>query len=235
MDNFKKSNTLNNNENNIEKQIFSMLENVLKEDSDESIESEKRIQETKSKNLSNKNKLNLNFQKKEKKLSLGDKLDNTHPDSNRILFSNYHNNLDCNLYSNTQKLINQPQIFINNVPVSKDIDPNDHRELVFNQNICREIPHFNNLSPISKQFKNQSPRNIKEENFQRKVQLPIKNRLTVAHIGMNMAYNNQIVNNSPKTNVKAHPFVRDNTINHSTTKLNFNSNENNSSTCNTIR
>ena len=242
MDKLKKSNTSNINENNIEKQIFNMLENVLKEDSDHSIESEKIIQENKSKIQSNQKKSNLNFQRKEKKMFLEEKLDNMDMNSNRISNINYQNKFENNYHLNTQNLINQPQIFINNIPVSKEIDPIDNRELVFMhnknnspQNICRQIPHFINLSPISKQFKNQSPRNNNEENVIRNVQLPITNRLTVAHIGMNMAFNKIIVNNSPKTNAKAHAFVRNNTINHSMTKLCLNNKENNSSTCTTKR
>ena len=132
--------------------------------------------------------------------------------------------------------------YINNIPVSNEIDTNDNREFTLRQNqnntpqnINKQIPHFNNLSPISKQFKNQSPRNNKEENVIRNVKLPITNRLTVAHIGMNMAYNNIVVNNSPKINSKAFPFVRNNTINHSMSKLCLNNNENNSSTCTTNR
>ena len=242
MDKLRKSDTTINNENNIENQIFTMLEDVLKEDSDESIESENKIPETKNKNQSSKNKLSLNFQKIEKKLFFNEKLDKLHPNNNRMLNINYQNNLEVTNFPNSQKSINQPQIFINNIPVSKDSEPIYNREFIFRQqknnspkNICKQIPHFNNLSPISKQFKNQSPGNKNEENFIMNAHLPITNRLTVAHIGMNMAYNNLIANNSPKMNTKPHPYVRNNTINHQISKLCLKNKENNSSTCTTNR
>lgn len=242
MENLKKSNTSINNEDNIEKQIFTMLENVLKEDSDESIDSKKKVQESKLKNQTNKNKLSLNFQKKEKKLFLEEKLDNMYSNPDRMINVNLQRNLQMNNRLNPQMPINQPQIFINNIPVFKDIDPNDNKEFVLRpnnmnspQNICKQIPHFNNLSPISKQFKNQSPRNNNEANIIRNVKVPKTNRLTVAHIGMNMAYKNIVVNNSPKMNPKPHSFGRNNTINHSETKLCLNKNENNSSSCSTNR
>ncbi len=228
MDNLKKLNSFNHNEKNIEKQIFTMLENVLKEDSDETVEPEKIIQKAKNKNQSNKNKLPLNFQNKEKKLFIEEELDKMHSNINRVLNKNYENDLEKNYHQNIQKQINYPKIFINNIPVSIDIDSNDNRELVFNHNKnnsplnFKQIPHFNNLSPISKQFKNQSPRNNKVENDIINFQAPITNRLSVAHIGMNMAYNNIIVNNSPKMGAKANTIIRNNTINHSLNKLNLN-------------
>lgn len=243
MDKSKRSNKSNNNENNIEKQIFSMLENVLKEDSDDSIESERRIPENNNKNqLNNINRLNFHYQKKEKKLFHQENLDNKQNNTNRFLNTNYQNNLGFNNFLNFQNQRSQPQIFINNIPVTKDIDTNENKDIIFRpnnnspRNMLKQIPHFNNLSPISKQFKNQSPRNKNEENIVKNVQLPKTNRLTVAHIGMNLAYNNFINNNnSPKISAKVHSFVRNNTINHSMTKLCLNNKDNNSSTCTTNR
>jgi hypothetical protein len=244
MDKLRKSDTTINNENNIENQIFTMLEDVLKEDSDESIVSENKIPLTKNKNQSTKNESSLNFQKNEKKLFVNEKLDKLHPNpnTNRMLNINYQNNLEVTNYPNSQKSINQPQIFINNIPVSKDSEPIYNREFIFRQqknnspkNICKQIPHFNNLSPISKQFKNQSPGNKNEENIIMNVQLPITNRLTVAHIGMNMAYNNLVANNSPKMNAKHHLYVRNKSINHQISKFCLKNIENNSSTCTTNR
>jgi len=231
MEKIKKTTSSNNNDNNIEKQIFSMLENVLKEDSDDSNNSDnKKLKNIKSQQ--NKNRLNLNFQNR-------DKLDYAKKEVNFNL--NFQKKTELN-NMNLNKNINQPQIFINNIPVSNENDQIDNREFILrNKNNClntmyNPMPHFNNLSPISKQMKNQSPRNYIEDNMMKKpLQPPITNRLTVAHIGLNMGYNNQIRQNSPKNNVKAHPFIRNNTINHSISKLCLNNNDNTSSTCTTNR
>ncbi len=232
MERVKKSKFSNNNENNIEKQIFSMLENVLKEDSDDSIDSNYSKKKN-NKSQQNRNRQNFNFINRER-------LDFPKIDLN--LNQNHHRNLVMN-NSNTHinsinpKInISQPQIFINNIPVSKEQDLNEKIDFNYRKNIssnkmCVQMPHFNNLSPISKHLKNQSPKNNIQDNLMtNQLQQPINNRLTVAHIGINMGYNNLIMHNSPKNNVTTHTFVRNNTINYCGSKPSIsNINENNSS------
>lgn len=235
----KKNKSQNNNENIIETQIFSMLENVLKDDSDDSINSDKKDPILKIKNHQNKNvnKLTLNIPKNEKRFQHEDNFHNF----NKMQSLNIPNNLGTN-HIFTQKISNQPQIFINNIPVSREIDNCENRETFFisnnntsPQNIMKPMIQFNNLSPIGKQLKKQSPRHINEESSFRNFKPPITNRLAVPNIGINMGFNNQTKQNSPKNNAKAHQFLRNNTINHCTPKICLNQIENNFSSCTTNR
>lgn len=298
MDNRKTTNLNGNNQNIMEKQIFSMLENVLNEDEDSdnalSIEDSNHEEELnqqevilnqnnlaremlsdKDRNLLSNQKLESNGDKHKQnfnnnslehmKKNLGFNKNNLN--LNQINNNNYivnpnvgstaakgtqNNNLSIN-FNNQVKKINQPQIFINNVPVVNENEVNDNREFYFPQNKLNlhlnnlqnnnsphasgQMPHFNNLSPISKQMKNNnSPRNPNEDNLFRNKNFQINNRLTLAHIGMNRPYN--IVQKSSSGNLnnyntKPNLLERNNTINNPTaTKLSLNNNnENNTSGC----
>lgn len=297
-----------NKQNNMEKHIVSMLEHVLKEESDNSLSLEDKRDEDEIENLAqifnkNNNLLNINFpgldkkidskyekddniyKKKEQpmsgrsfeqmkkninnmsKLNINETNDNAYKISfhhtNTDLKNSFNRDLNISNFNCKQPKINQPQIFINNIPVINDFEANEnhHNKDYFflnnnlnnfnlnslqNKNSSPHASHqmklFNSLSPISKQMNNNSPRNLMEENLFRNKQMPVNNRLTVGHIGMNIPYNlsnQKSTNGNAEANDKANRnfYMRNNTINSaSANKLTMNTlNDINTSTCTSNR
>lgn len=253
MENPKKSS--NNNMNiNIEQQIASMLENVLKEDSDDSTNSG-----NKNKTQTNKNKLNLNFPRKDRKF-IPEKND---PFAKQVHL-NYHNQIS-NCLNN--QIVMQPKLLINSFPLNEEnvennINENKEFFLKSNKNSqsptnSRVIPNFNNLSPINRNnnkinynnedlnnnfnYKininnNNSPRvNNIEDNVYSNIKTPQKNRLFVNHASM--GYNQYNNNNNNNYNQGGNPirnqmFFRNNTINHSNNLMSLNIENNNNNNYN---